>query len=71
MITHAIVPVSVSKYAAIVGSATFTIAPSTPSITTPRDTAPSRSFCRKGSVMIQDMRLMVSREIPLRFSNPP
>ena len=67
MITHAIVPVSVSKYVAIVGSATFTIEPSIPSITTPRATAESRSFWRKGSVMMEDMRYSMGRGISLRF----
>ena len=48
MITHAMVPVSVSKYAAIVGSATFTIEPSIPSITTPRATADKQEFLAEG-----------------------
>ena len=51
--THAIVPVSVLKYAAIVGSATFTIDPSIPSITTPSAIAASRSFWRRGSVIME------------------
>jgi len=51
--TYAIVPVSVSKYAAIVGSATFTMDPSIPSITTPSAIAASRSFWRRGSVIME------------------
>ena len=55
--THAIVPVSVSKYPAIVGRATFTMDPSIPSITTPRASAQSRSFWRNGSVIMEVTRI--------------